>query len=165
PSCHYMKPAGVYVCPKCGFKPLAGENVQVDETRELKKLKAGEQIFTKEQKQSWWSQIKFYQKQREISGKPISDGWCAHTYKKKFGVWPRGLHDTPQEITPEVSNYIRSKNIAFAKMQAKKNTKEVKPKTEAEKIASARSHLEDIREKLSLGGNREDGRGSNRSMA
>ncbi|WP_407605449.1 DEAD/DEAH box helicase [Proteus mirabilis] len=165
PSCHYMKPAGVYVCPKCGFKPLAGENVQVDETRELKKLKAGEQIFTKEQKQSWWSQIKFYQKQREISGKPISDGWCAHTYKKKFGVWPRGLHDTPQEITPEVSNYIRSKNIAFAKMQAKKNTKEVKPKTEAEKIASVRSHLEDIREKLSLGGNREDGRGSNRSMA
>ncbi|MGV8268538.1 hypothetical protein ACV334_39105, partial [Pseudomonas aeruginosa] len=28
-SCHYMKPAGVYVCPKCGFKPLAGEDVDV----------------------------------------------------------------------------------------------------------------------------------------
>ncbi|HCR4155048.1 DEAD/DEAH box helicase [Morganella morganii] len=164
PSCHYMKPAGVYVCPKCGFKPLMGENVQVDETRDLKKLNAGEQIFTKEQKQSWWSQIKFYQKQREISGKPISDGWCAHTYKKKFGVWPRGLHDSPQEMTPEVSNYIRSKNIAFAKMQEKQKKSE-EPKTEAEKKQIALNGIAEIKKVLNNGGHSEDSRGSARAMA
>ncbi|HAT3624656.1 TPA: DEAD/DEAH box helicase [Morganella morganii] len=37
-SCHYMKPAGVYVCPKCGFKPLAGEDVDVDTSRNIKKM-------------------------------------------------------------------------------------------------------------------------------
>ncbi|WP_226020014.1 DEAD/DEAH box helicase [Serratia symbiotica] len=121
-SCHYMKPAGVYVCPKCGFKPLMGENVDVDESRTLSRLSGKEKIYSREEKQSWWSQIKFYQRQREQTGKPISDGWCAHTFKKKFGVWPRNLHDTPQEITPEVSNYIRSKQIAWAKKQEKMGT-------------------------------------------
>ncbi len=32
-----MKPAGVYICPKCGFKPLVGEDVETDNTRNLKK--------------------------------------------------------------------------------------------------------------------------------
>ncbi|MGV3346383.1 DEAD/DEAH box helicase family protein [Enterobacteriaceae bacterium LUAb1] len=118
-QCHYMKPASVYVCPKCGFKPLMGEDVDVDETRGLKKLGKGEKIYSKEEKQSWWSQIIFYQKQRDSAGKPVSDGWCSHTFKKKFGVWPRNLHDTPAEITPEVSNFIRSKQIAWAKIQQK----------------------------------------------
>ncbi|MGT3245454.1 DEAD/DEAH box helicase, partial [Yersinia enterocolitica] len=35
PSCHFMKPAAVYVCPKCGFKPLAGEDVDTDTNRGL----------------------------------------------------------------------------------------------------------------------------------
>lgn len=118
-QCHFMKPAGVYVCPKCGFKPLMGEDVDVDETRGLKKLGKGEKIYSRQEKQSWWSQIKFYQKQRESTGKSISDGWCAHTFKKKFGVWPKGLHDTPIEMSPEVSNFIRSKQIAWAKTQQK----------------------------------------------
>ncbi|PQQ22345.1 DEAD/DEAH box helicase [Photorhabdus hindustanensis] len=119
PGCHYMKPAGVYVCPKCGFKPLTGENVDVDESRGLKKLGKGDKIYSKEEKQSWWSQIKYYQRERENQGKPISDGWCAHTYKKKFGVWPHGLSDHLIEISPEVYNFIRSKQIAWAKMQEK----------------------------------------------
>lgn len=57
----------------------------------------------------------FYQRTRAAQGRPVSDGWCAHTYKQKFGVWPRGLHHTPQQTAPEVSNFIKSKLIAFAK--------------------------------------------------
>ncbi len=121
PECHYMKPAGVYVCPKCGFKPLTGEDVETDTRRKLKKLN-GKSVPapTKAVKQSWWSQIKFYQRQRAVTGKPVSDGWCAHTYRDKFGEWPNGLSDFPLEITPEVSNYIRHKQIAFAKAREKK---------------------------------------------
>lgn len=145
PSCHYMKPAGIYVCPKCGFKPLAGENVDVDETRNLSKLSGKEKIYTRDEKQSWWSQIKFYQRQREQTGKPISDGWCAHTFRKKFGVWPRNLHDTPQEITPAVSNYIRSKQIAWAKKQDKQQST-----TEPESASgfTAQEAVRNIREQL-----------------
>ncbi|MGT3255764.1 DEAD/DEAH box helicase family protein [Yersinia enterocolitica] len=119
PSCHFMKPAAVYVCPKCGFKPLAGEDVDTDTNRGLNKLNKKERVYTQSQKQAWWSQIKFYQRQREAMGKPVSDGWCAHTYKDKFGVWPRGLSDFPMELTPEVSNYIKHKQIAYAKWRQK----------------------------------------------
>ncbi|MCA7012498.1 DEAD/DEAH box helicase [Dickeya dadantii] len=119
PSCHFVKPAGIYICPKCGFKPLAGEDVETDRTRGLKKVGKAKEKFTAETKQSWWSQILYYQNSRSALGKPVSDGWCAHTYRKKFGVWPKGLHRTPKEITPEVSNYIKALRIAYAKGQQK----------------------------------------------
>ncbi|EIW8614322.1 DEAD/DEAH box helicase family protein [Klebsiella pneumoniae] len=115
PECHFMKPAGVYVCPKCGFKPLVGEDVETDSTRNLKKMSKGETVYTRNDKQSWWSQIKFYQRHRAAQGKPVSDGWCAHTFQEKFGEWPNGLSDFPMEITPEVSNHIKHKLIKFAK--------------------------------------------------
>lgn len=118
-QCHYVKPAGIYICPKCGFKPLAGEDVETDKSRGLKKVSKAEVKYTAEQKQSWWSQILFYQRTRAAQGRPVSDGWCAHTYKQKFSVWPRGLHHTPQQITPEVTNFIKSKQIAFAKRKEK----------------------------------------------
>ena len=115
PECHFMKPAGVYVCPKCGFKPLVGQDVETDGTRNIKKMSKGEAVYTKSDKQSWWSQIKFYQRHRAAQGKPVSDGWCAHTFQEKFGEWPNGLSDFPIEITPEVSNHIKHKIIKFAK--------------------------------------------------
>ncbi|EEC8199971.1 TPA: DEAD/DEAH box helicase [Escherichia coli] len=115
PGCHFMKPAGVYICPKCGFKPLAGEDVNTDTRRNIRKLSKDEKIYTKSDKQAWWSQIKFYQRQRASLGRPVSDGWCAHTFREKFGEWPDGLSSFPMEITPEVSNYIRHKFIRFAR--------------------------------------------------
>ncbi len=115
-QCHYMKPAGVYVCPKCGHKPLAGEDIDTDTGRKLKKMGKNHRVPTRDEKQAWWSQIKFYQIQRVSQGKtPLSDGWCAHTFREKFGEWPDGLSNSPAEITPEVSNYIRHKFIRFAK--------------------------------------------------
>ncbi len=118
-SCHYMKPVGVYVCPKCGFKPLAGEDVEVDTSRNIKKISKTEKVYTQKEKQSWWSQLKYYQNVRAAKGKPVSDGWVSNTYRDKFSVWPQGLHDTPQEITPEVSNFIKHKQIAWAKSRKK----------------------------------------------
>lgn len=119
PECHFMKPAGVYVCPKCGFKPLSGEDVETDTKRNIKKLKKSEKVYTKSDKQSWWSQIKFYQRQRASMGNPVSDGWCAHTFRDKFNEWPNDLSNFPMEITPEVSNYIKHKRIAFARGKEK----------------------------------------------
>ena len=118
-ECHYIKPAGVYVCPKCGFKPLFGDDVDTDETRGLKRLKSVKEEPTLEDKQNFWSQVKYFQNERESQGKPLSDGWVANLYKRKFGVWPRGLHDSIKEISPEVRNYIRSSFIAYAKSKAR----------------------------------------------
>lgn len=146
-QCHYMKPAGVYQCPKCGHKPLAGEDVDTDASRGLKQISGKKKAVTKQQKQSWWSQIKFYQRQRAAQGKPVSDGWCAHTFKDKFGTWPNGLQDYPMEITPEVNNYIKWKQIAFAKGREK--SKSTQPRQPAlSGIEQAANHLSNVRASL-----------------
>ncbi|HDL8154121.1 TPA: DEAD/DEAH box helicase family protein [Yersinia enterocolitica] len=151
-ECHFMKPAGVYVCPKCGFKPLAGQDVDTDTQRGLKKLGKGKRVFTPSDKQAWWSQIKFYQRQRTSMGKPVSDGWCSHTFHDKFSEWPNGLSDFPMEITPEVSSYIKHKRISFAKGREK-----LKPPVQqcnsgnidaTTAIIEAKNHLEEIRKSL-----------------
>ncbi|HHL2712959.1 TPA: DEAD/DEAH box helicase [Yersinia enterocolitica] len=151
-ECHFMKPAGVYVCPKCGFKPLAGQDVDTDTQRGLKKLGKGKRVFTQSDKQSWWSQIKFYQRQRTSMGKPVSDGWCSHTFHDKFSEWPNGLSDFPMEITPEVSSYIKHKRISFAKGREKLkspiqpcNAGNIDASTA---IINAKNHLEEIRKSL-----------------
>ena len=110
-----MKRVGIYICPKCGFKPIAGEDIDTDKTRSLKKVKQAKEVVTTAVKQAWWSQILYYQRTRSAQGKPVSDGWCSHVYKKKFDVWPNGLHRTPMAITPVVSNFIKSTQIAYAK--------------------------------------------------
>ncbi|EJA5857904.1 ATP-dependent helicase, partial [Salmonella enterica] len=52
-------------------------------------------------------------------GKPLKDGWCANTYREKFGVWPKGFDNTPAEPSIEVYNFIKSKNIAYFKGRQK----------------------------------------------
>lgn len=151
-ECHFMKPAGVYVCPKCGFKPLAGQDVDTDTQRGLKKLGKGNRVFTQSDKQAWWSQIKFYQRQRSSMGKPVSDGWCSHTFHDKFSEWPNGLSDFPMEITPEVSSYIKHKRISFAKGREKLKSPVQQCNTgnidATAAIIDARNHLEEIRKSL-----------------
>lgn len=131
PQCHFMKPAGVYACPKCGYKPITGEDVDTDTGRKLKKLDKNQPKPTKAEKQAWWSQIKFYQRQRiSLGKKPVSDAWCSHTFRERFDEWPNGLSDFPMEITPTVANYIRHKWIAYAKGREKLRQK--LPETKAE---------------------------------
>jgi superfamily II DNA or RNA helicase len=114
-SCNFLKPAGVYVCPKCGFKPVVGEDVETDESRGLKKVKGKKKVFTTEDKQLWYSQFLGFQKERQAEGKKASDGYISHLYKAKFGVWPRGLSSKSIGAGPEVRRYIKSRQIAYAK--------------------------------------------------
>ena len=98
------------ICPFCGNerKPVSGVDT-VD--GELVAIGAGKaRVFTMGEKQQWWSAIQHIRRER---GK--SSGWAAHTYKDKFGVWPRGLDDTPGECSPEVWNFVKAKAIRFAK--------------------------------------------------
>lgn len=115
-KCHYMKPAGVYVCPKCGHAPLKGEDVDVDETRGLQQIKGDTRQWSMEEKQSWYS---MFIGQAKIKG--YSEGWAAHKYKEKFKIWPKGLHKTPKAATPEFNSYIKHLNIKFAKKAQQRN--------------------------------------------
>ena len=117
-QCHFMKPAGVYVCPKCGHKPLAGEDIDTDTGRKLKT--GGEQRQpTKAEKQAGGVRSNSISASAYRSGKSLSAMRCSHTFRERFGVWPNGLSDYPMDITPTVSNFIKHKQISFAKQREK----------------------------------------------
>ena len=46
-----------------------------------------------------------------------SPGWAAHTYRDRFGVWPIGeaKHVQPKPATESVMNFVKAKDIRFAK--------------------------------------------------
>ena len=117
PGCNFLKPAGVHTCPQCGFTPRAGQDVETAEEVGLVKLgkKEKKEKFTAEQKQDFYSELLGWQIERSHSGKPASDGYLANLYKKKFGVWPRGLSKRPVAPSTTTLQYIKSRQIAYAK--------------------------------------------------
>ena len=107
--CGFLKPAGVRRCPECKFEALPPSGVVIL-PGELKEAGGKVVKITKETKQAWWGQLLAVAVERKY--KP---GWASNKYKDKFGVWPRGLDDIPQIPTPEVRNWIKSRDIAWAK--------------------------------------------------
>jgi len=96
-------------CPACGHerKPISGvETVDGD----LIEITGKKKPPTKAEKQAWWSGIQTIRKARGRA-----PGWAAHTYRDKFGMWPRGLDDACGEATPEMWNFVKSKDIRYAK--------------------------------------------------
>jgi hypothetical protein len=61
-------------------------------------------------KQDVYSQLNWFADQQGY--KP---GWVKHKYKEIFGVWPRLMKDTKTTPSQELLNWIRHKQIAYAK--------------------------------------------------
>ena len=106
PACHFMKPAKIHACPKCGFAPEAQANIQAIDGDLLKldrkRAKPGE-------KQAVYSQLLFIAQKRGYR-----DGWIANNYRDYFGVWPKGLNREPMEPSEDVKKFITHKLIRFA---------------------------------------------------
>jgi DNA repair protein RadD len=49
-------------------------------------------------------------------------GWASFKFKEKFGVWPPNGDIDPIPPAPEVLSWVRSRNIAYAKMMQKKKS-------------------------------------------
>ena len=117
PSCNYVKPAGQYVCEKCGFKPIYGEDGEVDESIELSAL--NEQQL--EDQKRWYRELCGYWQSKVNEGKSWKRGWISHKYKEKFGEWP-DFKFSPAEPSAEVTNYIKHLNIRAAKSRKRAQT-------------------------------------------
>ncbi|WP_301101086.1 DEAD/DEAH box helicase [Propionivibrio sp.] len=109
-ACHFMKPAGVHVCPECGFAPERQNEVLVG-AGELVKLERKKPV-AKGAKQHVYSQLLFVERQRRYRS-----GWAANQYRSIFDVWPRGLNEVTATPSQEILNKIRSNQIAYAKRQ------------------------------------------------
>jgi len=75
-------------CPECGHEPkrfpkgVAYRDGMLYEIGTMPNEK-----FTKEDKQQWYAELKHYAEDRGYK-----QGWVSHTYKDKFGVWPKGVN-------------------------------------------------------------------------
>lgn len=109
-KCTYLKPPKVHECPQCGFKPERQSAVEAVDG-DLVEITKAKKTFTMAEKQDWLDQLNAIARERQYSR-----GWVSNTYKKKFGVWPRGLVENGhRQPTVEVRNFVKYLAIAFAK--------------------------------------------------
>lgn len=113
PQCSYLKPPKVHICPACGHKPERKSEIEVEDG-ELAEMKPKASRATQAEKQRWYSMLI-----AECERRGYRSGWAANAYRKKFGVWPRGLSELSMPADPEVLGYIRHLQIRYAKSAAR----------------------------------------------
>lgn len=110
PKCHFVKPVGIHECPQCHFAPERQTEVEATDD----KLVRIEKVDSAE-KQRWYAMLLHHSR-----AKGYSDGWAAHKYKEKFGVWPHRKSDViPMEPSDDVRGYIKHLQIKQAKSKRK----------------------------------------------
>jgi DNA repair protein RadD len=109
PSCTYLKPPKVHECPSCGFKPERRSQLE-EEAGELVQITKAKLDTSKAEKQRWYSELLGLARERSYS-----HGWASQTYRKRFGVWPRGLIERSSIASPEVRRFAKHCIIAFVK--------------------------------------------------
>ena len=122
PACNFMKPPRVHKCPYCGFAPEKQPDIAVVEG-ELVALDARGKK-KRNQEASWAEKIEFVRGLRHVAHqRGRSEGWVAHTYKDRFGVWPNDPRVKYAGPSPQVSqavlNWVKHKDIRYAKSRSR----------------------------------------------
>jgi hypothetical protein len=113
-------------CPECGTRlEVQPQHELISTVEELIEVTRGamgvkasdkQKVYTMDQKRNFYKQVIGYASGMNPRGKKYSEGWVAHTYRAKFGVWPRGLGleaGNPEKPSQEVIAFIRAKNAAY----------------------------------------------------
>lgn len=112
-------------CPECGTRlQVTGQHELISTAEELIEVTRGaegakaadkQKTYTMDQKRNFYRQVLGYARGMNPKKKKYSQGWVAHTYRAKFGVWPNPFkHEGPDKPQKEVLAYIRSRFIANA---------------------------------------------------
>jgi superfamily II DNA or RNA helicase len=96
----------------CGYQIKSDEPEFKDDGSMLSKATVA---HTMQEKSRWMGELLSYSK-----SKGYSDGYAAHKYKAKFGVWPQGVDRTPRPISKEVKNFITHINIRNSHVRSSK---------------------------------------------
>jgi superfamily II DNA or RNA helicase len=90
----------------CGYEFPIKERLETDSSTLVQLASA--KAYAQADKSMWYSGLLTHAR-----NKGYSDGWAAHKYKSKYGVWPRSLDIKVGQIPLEVSNWILSENIRY----------------------------------------------------
>ena len=99
-------------CPNCGADQGQRYSKAIEaHEAQLQEIGKGETTVSMEDKRQFFGELKAIADQYGYA-----DGWTAHKYRERFGVWPNGLKDEPPR-RPSVATraWVRSQNIRFAK--------------------------------------------------
>lgn len=108
PVCSFLWPKGSDTCPSCGHvRQLRNQVMSV--AGQLEELVSGGRV-QRDEKQAFYSELLYIAQDRRYN-----PGWASHKYKEKFGVWPRGLAEVPAVPSIKTINWIKHKQIAWAK--------------------------------------------------
>ncbi len=121
PSCHYVRAPKVPNCPACGFTPPTVSRV---ETVEGELVEMGAQ--RKANAADWAEKVAFMRQLKAYANLHAkADGWVAHKYRAKFGVWPndpRVRNAQPAAgVGAEVGAWIKAQNIRFVKSRQRES--------------------------------------------
>jgi ribosomal protein S27E len=123
PSCDFIKPPGVHVCPACGFKPELVQDVEVADGQLEKIARKARKEYTIEEKQAFLGGLNRHaaKKGMKIHRKGFY-GWALYRFQDKFGCRPSSKMSWSHQcgISEEVKKFIQHGNIKFAKGKEKK---------------------------------------------
>ena len=111
PKCGVLWTWASNVCGACGYeKPIKSVASVPGELQELQ----GAGNLARQINQDFFSELLYFAKMRGYK-----DGWAAYKYQEKFGVMPRGLVASPKATSIKTQQWIKSRNIAWAKSKAR----------------------------------------------
>ena len=117
-QCSAMRTAGE-PCSHCGFFPQRRPDAVVFREGDLglvdRQSRTAQSISDPHDRMRWHAMLTCIGIER--SYKPT---WAACKYREKFGTWPPIRNIQPMQPSPNVLSWVRSRNIAWAKAQAKK---------------------------------------------
>ena len=111
-ACKAVVPIAATACPACGEPVRALTTVQEVEGDlvELSSRRSGRRDIPE------WERRRFY---AELLGlaeeRGYAAGWAAHKFREKFAHWPNGYDRVALEPSVATRNWVRSRQIAFAK--------------------------------------------------
>ena len=119
-DCQAVMPLSARVCPECGkVREVRTEIEHVDgELVELgaKSTKRSAAHAIAEQEGDFYGELRWM-----ASVRGYASGWAAHKFRERFGVWPNDWQvrtAAPREPSLKTKNWLRSRQIAFAKRRA-----------------------------------------------
>lgn len=100
------------LCPSCGHERApAPVDAAEGELVEITGKRAPVPMAVKLQ---WLAMLLWMAKSRGYKA-----GWASQQYKQRFGCWPpNGVHPMPVQPSPEVANWVKSRQIAYARRRA-----------------------------------------------
>ena len=112
PKCGGLWAGGSDTCVHCGFTREKRSMVE-SVPGEMEELQGSK--YSKDDKQAWHSMTQYM-----VKNHGWSPGRAAHTYKDKFGVWPKGLLDVPIPPSNDFNKAVKAALIRYLKGKGKK---------------------------------------------